>query len=694
MLLVSLTASLMVFLGSSFARSTLYGRADQPSRAWVITPVHGVECVGSRCYRWTEPDARMYLYALDGGHALLSLRMLAPQRAGTQPSQLTITANALAPMPIMVATDWRDYHLLLPSSAARDTVLQLHSAGFQPSAHDQRQLGIALVSLQLTALGSLTPERALFLLALPLLGWALAWACGVGPRGAVLIGVVLAALSGWAAFDRVASGYLLPTVSLTSRQIVPLLALLVVPPLIHWRTGRLLGGSASVVAIIGVVLLSLRLTREIAGGLTLLLLGFLLLVRPPSATIRRDHIRTVVQPHIAELTSIRFIAAMAVVLFHYHHLFEPFLPPLLNPLFAHGRVSVGLFFVLSGFVMTYTYAAWFQDDLARFRDYLRARIVRLVPLTVLALLLATPLVLNYSLGHPFNTDLANLLDRSWIANLLLVHVYVPDDWFHSLWNAASWSVGGELFFYLMFPLYARLVLSRVTRLRALVSIALVCFGLESLTLVASIVVAHQIIPDPETFTRILNFGIYRSPLLRIWEFLLGATLGALFLHMRQQPVATLGSVLLQRTSGRNLLLVTALGGILAVTYVPTPAGAMAEMIDALRWYALYTPFFALLIAALAWGPTWASPILRHPWLVYLGEASYALYILHEVGHNYILINLQATEAANARLGLMAVVGSLLSALVVHQWVEIPARRWLAAGLTSSVGLRQRRPPGG
>ena len=671
---VSITTSVLVFLGSISGHSNLYGYVDQPSRSWVLEPMYRLECVNRVCYRWIEPDARLYLYALDGDHARLTLRLRAPLRHDGQPTHLTITVNERAMSPITVATDWRSYHLLLPTSAAHDTVLQLHTDTFLSDTHDQRQLGVTLISLQLTALSTPTPQRTLFLIALPLLFWAFAIACGVSSRNAFLIGLSLAALSGWAAFDRVLSGYLLPTISLESSRIVPLLALVLVPPFIHWRTGHLPGGTSSVLVILVTMLLSLRLTREVAGGLTLLLLGMLVVahLRPLAAHYERG--RTPMRPIIPELTSIRFIAALTVMLFHYQKLIT--VPPLFAPLIAQGSASVGLFFILSGFVMTYTYADWFHHDLVRFREYARTRIARIVPLSVLALLCATPLGLWNAHGHPLNTNLADVLDRSWIANLLLIHVYVPDVLTQSLWNGPSWSVATEAFFYLTFPLFARFVLSRVTRLQSLLTLACVCFGIEILGLVGSVMAAYWLTPNPESFGFALVLVIYKSPLLRIWEFLIGATLGALFLQTRPQPAAAAVQTVLHHASVRNMLLIMAIGGILAVAYMPIPQGAMADMSDALRWYVLYTPSFVLIIAALAWGPTWATPILTHPWLVRLGEASYALYIFHDVIRGYLSLILHADSANVASLALLTMSATILASLSIHQWVETPARRWL------------------
>jgi peptidoglycan/LPS O-acetylase OafA/YrhL len=77
------------------------------------------------------------------------------------------------------------------------------------------------------------------------------------------------------------------------------------------------------------------------------------------------------------LDALRGVAALVVVVHHNHPMFT------WRP--HHGYLAVDLFFVLSGFVLSYAY----QDRLDRgwpTIKFLRARLVRLAPLYLLALL--------------------------------------------------------------------------------------------------------------------------------------------------------------------------------------------------------------------------------------------------------------------------------------------------------------------
>src|SRR5689334_22075178 len=75
---------------------------------------------------------------------------------------------------------------------------------------------------------------------------------------------------------------------------------------------------------------------------------------PPSS--RRE------RPELRALTSLRGIAAMAVVLQHFSATAQEHCRVAIPSLVPHGYVAVDFFFVLSGFIMAYTYLASFEQS--------------------------------------------------------------------------------------------------------------------------------------------------------------------------------------------------------------------------------------------------------------------------------------------------------------------------------------------
>jgi peptidoglycan/LPS O-acetylase OafA/YrhL len=85
--------------------------------------------------------------------------------------------------------------------------------------------------------------------------------------------------------------------------------------------------------------------------------------------------------HLDALTGIRGIAAWGVVLYHIRLSLTGLLPAPVIAVFAKGYLAVDLFFILSGFVIWYNYAARIADGGAgAARLFLWRRFARVWPL--------------------------------------------------------------------------------------------------------------------------------------------------------------------------------------------------------------------------------------------------------------------------------------------------------------------------
>jgi peptidoglycan/LPS O-acetylase OafA/YrhL len=128
------------------------------------------------------------------------------------------------------------------------------------------------------------------------------------------------------------------------------------------------------------------------------------------------------------LTGLRIVAAGMIVAHHSRGLIPV-------PSYALGQ-GVSFFFVLSGFIIAYAYPR--LDGKGEILSFLVTRIARIWPAHFAALVLVILL-----LQMP--------LDRTFVANALLLHGWLPSwPWYFS-YNAPSWSISTELFFYIAFP---------------------------------------------------------------------------------------------------------------------------------------------------------------------------------------------------------------------------------------------------
>lgn len=106
------------------------------------------------------------------------------------------------------------------------------------------------------------------------------------------------------------------------------------------------------------------------------------------------------QREIKPLTSLRFFAALAVLLFHSGSsalISTGLVPAPVANFLRNGDLGVSFFFILSGFILTFVYYGKLGSG-RRLMSYARARFARIYPVYALALVLMLPFVTVTSLG--------------------------------------------------------------------------------------------------------------------------------------------------------------------------------------------------------------------------------------------------------------------------------------------------------
>jgi peptidoglycan/LPS O-acetylase OafA/YrhL len=162
--------------------------------------------------------------------------------------------------------------------------------------------------------------------------------------------------------------------------------------------------------------------------------------------------------YIRSHCGLRGIAASLVIAYHLKFGTNYLLPmETATSLFKRGYLWVDLFFILSGFIISFTArAASERFTAAEVVSFFRHRVTRIYPLHVFCLLyLAIALGGLALLQTAIGTKAA---DPHWtaggalslITELLLVHAWGVG---HEItWNVPSWSISAEMFAYLLFPL--------------------------------------------------------------------------------------------------------------------------------------------------------------------------------------------------------------------------------------------------
>lgn len=295
-----------------------------------------------------------------------------------------------------------------------------------------------------------------------------------------------------------------------------------------------------------------------------------------------------------------------------------------------GYLAVSTFFVLSGFVLARSYAvrAWTRETLAA---YGVARLARVLPVYALSLLLVAPFIAvdAFPPSGERTTALASyaLLLQGWTGRLVFN------------WNTPAWSLSCEMFFYLCFP-PAAVWLGGAGRRTALAVAALTC-----------------VLP-----TALLKVGVPEMWKPLIHHFLMGVAAARAY-DVLFAPNDAL--------KGRGHWLY-APSAVIALALIASPEmlGGAIPLNDALR------PLNALLLVGLALGGGWLADLLAARVTVYLGQASYAMYILHipllwwyrRLGAGWLTL-LPSTAS-----GLVYAAGVIAVSAGVFRFFEAPANR--------------------
>ncbi|MBB3601206.1 peptidoglycan/LPS O-acetylase OafA/YrhL [Mycolicibacterium sp. BK556] len=363
---------------------------------------------------------------------------------------------------------------------------------------------------------------------------------------------------------------------------------------------------------------------------------------------------------IKALTGLRIVAAMWVVLFHFRPLIweaSPRLKDDLAPLFNAGAQGVDLFFILSGFVLTWNYldrmgSHWSGRATLHF---LWLRLSRVWPVYLVTMHIAAAwIIFTLHVGTVPSPAVERLTAISYVRQLFMVQLWYEPFFDDTSWDGPAWSISAEWLAYLLFGGIILVIfrMARVTRARTLLMLAFAAALPPTVLLLAS---GHFYTPW-SWLPRIVA------------QFLAGALACAAVRRLQLGKRA-------QHTAGFAAILLTA--AIVGILYY-YDANPVAGMVDP---GGVVDLLFMPLVVTLAIGVGSLPALLSTRLLVYGGQISFSLYMVHEIVHtswNWAVqeyqIDLPKSVQKFVVVGL--IVAAVAFAMLLFHAVEEPARRWM------------------
>lgn len=363
---------------------------------------------------------------------------------------------------------------------------------------------------------------------------------------------------------------------------------------------------------------------------------------------------------IPALNGLRFLAVLHVVLFHTLTSYLGHAPSLVVHFVRGAPISLGIFFVLSGFVLTYSY----RDTIARDRlSFAIARFARIYPLYLVSLLVALPLYVQSLRRAPSGFAAVRHFARvaAWDLPLLQAwNVKVACEW-----NCPTWTISAEVFYYVLFPTLVAFLLWRSTRRLMVVGAGAI---VASVALV--LLLARYVVPSIQGASVSADALLLYFPPIHLAEFIVGMIAATWY---ARRP----------RTDSSRWIAGGAATVVLLAFVIPAHRTHVGDILAELA----LAPVFAALVVGLARGGGILGRWLSTRPMALLGRASFGIYVLHLPLFDYarLVFNPDVgrptglTGAAILLAWLVVTWGAIvMAAVAAHVWIEEPARKGLRA----------------
>jgi peptidoglycan/LPS O-acetylase OafA/YrhL len=404
-------------------------------------------------------------------------------------------------------------------------------------------------------------------------------------------------------------------------------------------------------------------------------------------------------PLIGALTGIRALAAFWVFLRHFRtEIVDALGPGPFTQLVVHissaGYLGVDLFFILSGFILTYTHLTTMTRGYGwrTAVGFLWLRLARVWPLTAFVLML---------FGAYFIVQAMSSGDPGYLAQAdpgrLVMHLALLNGWFPSTldWNGVDWSVSAEWLAYLTFAVgvVALARFAAVASRRVMITVIVL--------LMLPVLVVGASMQDDTIFlfandNYVIAAGVL--PVRVLGEFWIGAVLSLVVRrYLGDSPVAAVVPGTFRRLPLASLSALASIAVLLVVAYndpLHHMRAGQEELYRGIDMIApaesiVVLPLFVLLIASLAICPR--DPLSRllstRPFLL-AGRASFAFYLVHPlvIGAGLLAASVFHAEAGLPMLavGIATAAAAWVSAWILWRFIEEPARRLLRRMLPAHI----------
>jgi peptidoglycan/LPS O-acetylase OafA/YrhL len=367
------------------------------------------------------------------------------------------------------------------------------------------------------------------------------------------------------------------------------------------------------------------------------------------------------KPHYELLDGLRGVAALLVI---WYHIFEGFAFAAggMITVVNHGYLAVDLFFMLSGFVISYAY----DDRLGKsmnLKEFFKRRLIRLHPMVIMGVVVG---VVFYLLQGGVKWDGTQVPASIIVVSAVLGVLFIPaipgaandirgnGEMFPL--NGPSWSLFFEYIGNILYAILIRRFSNKaLTVWTAFLGIGLWYFALSDAAGYGFIGVGWTL--DTANFIG----GILRM----LFPFSLGMLLARNFKPIKIKGAFWICSILL-----------------VLLLHIPYIAGGSVISYNGIFEMICITIIFPLLLWIGASGRS--TDKLSNRLCRFLGDISFPVYMIHYpimyLFYSWLIENRLYTLSETWYIALIVIIGSILLAYIILKLYDEPVRRWLSQKL--------------
>lgn len=308
-----------------------------------------------------------------------------------------------------------------------------------------------------------------------------------------------------------------------------------------------------------------------------------------------------------------------------------------------GAWGVSIFFVLSGFLMTYNYMPRQDYKYPSPIVFGWQKIKKLYPLHIVTMILC--LIYSILNGEGLQLFLITVL------HVLLLQIWIPNSLYYETLNGVSWYLCVCLFTYICFPLIVK-VLKKIQNKKCL----FVClFGVELCISAFAYYFGASLKSEPFS----MQWITYYFPVSRLVDFTIGCCLGAIYIESSKNSINI-----------TDILAQVVVPLILLISFYCYRTGKTVLGQEYAKYSLLFVPTSCLIIWKVAKEKTFCNKVLSNRLLHILGDLSPYAFLIHTVIIKYLFAANHIVLNNKVNAVWIALVSFVLTVIGSKVWIRV------------------------